>query len=90
MTSSKRVHLGLFFVNLFTPYFDDYLPMLPGPVGGVTVTRVLSWLFNNNYYVLLIMLPSDRLRVSFRLLVSFFLSLVWAALFFIIFFTKIT
>ena len=23
-------------VNLFTPYFDDYLPMLPrpGPVGG--------------------------------------------------------
>ena len=34
MTSSKRVHLGLFFVNLFTPYFDDYLPMLPGPVGG--------------------------------------------------------
>ena len=65
--------------------------MLPGPVGGgggVTVTRVLSWLFNNNYYVLLIMLPSDRLRVSFRLLVSFFLSLVWAALFFIIFFYK--
>ena len=26
----------VFFVNLFTPYFDDYLPMLPrlGPVGG--------------------------------------------------------
>ena len=82
-------------VNLFTPYFDDYLPMLPrpGPVGGggggVTVTRVLSWLFNNNYYVLLIMIPSDRLRVSFRLLVSFFLSLVWAALFFIIVLQKL-
>ena len=62
----------------------------PGPVGGGggTVTRVLSWLFNNNYYVLLIMIPSDRLRVSFRLLVSFFLSLVWAALFFIILFYK--
>ena len=36
MTSSKRVNLGLFLVNLFTAYFDDYLPMLPrpGPVGG--------------------------------------------------------
>ena len=77
MTSSKRVHLGLFLVNLFTPYFYDYLLMLPrpGPVGGwvgggrVTVTCVLSWLFNNNYYVLLTVLPSDLLRVSFRLLV---------------------
>ena len=40
MTSSKRVNLGFFFVNLFTPYFDDYLPMAamlprPGPVGVI-------------------------------------------------------